>query len=185
MSRLVSSCFFSGLWCPSRRVSCLAWLSPHVTPKSNTLLDTCSSLFLIVFFPICIRGCFQEFSKRHLQALIHSGRSVIFEKPLQNFDYPCIGHNAGALFSLSYVRHHLALAPRGLRAHSKSVESRTRTVSFFITLVQDSRRMHSVRVYSRHNIISFISVTIFLSFTQNLIVQGDPFKMSHPTKFDE
>ncbi len=59
--------------------------------------------------------------------------------------------NAPTLFSLSYVRPRLALAPRGLRAHSNSVESCTCTVSSRVTLTRESRRMHLVRVYSQHN----------------------------------
>ncbi len=62
--------------------------------------------------------------------------------------------NARALFSFSYVRIRLSLAPRKLRAHGRSVESRTRTVSSHITLARESRRMPSARVYSRHTLIS-------------------------------
>ncbi len=75
---------------------------------------------------------------KHPQALIHTRRWVIFGKKIQNFDYPVHRPlkitNARALFSLSYVRPRLALAPRGLRAHGKSVESRTRTVLSRVTL---------------------------------------------------
>ncbi len=56
------------------------------------------------------------------------------------------------LFSHSYLHPCLALAPCGLRAHGKSVESRTRTVSFHVTLAQESRRTHSAREYSRQRI---------------------------------
>ncbi len=61
--------------------------------------------------------------------------------------------NAHALFLLSYVHPHLALAPHGLRAHSKSIESCTRTISSSVTLARESRRMHLARVYSWHQTI--------------------------------
>ncbi len=136
----------------------LAVTSCH-TPKSNTLPDTYASLFSIVFFSIRIPRYFQEFGKRHPQALIQSGRCVIFKKKKSkisitpmNYDYKkkSTFTNAGALFSLSYVSPRLALAPRGLRAHDKSVESHTHTVSSRVTLARESCQMHSVRVYSRH-----------------------------------
>ncbi len=66
------------------------------------------------------------------------------KKKIQNFDYPA--HrllkitNARALFSLSYVRPCLTLAPRGLRTHGKSVESCTRIVSSCVTLAKRTWR---------------------------------------------
>ncbi len=62
-----------------------------------------------------------------------------------------------ALFSLSYVHSRLTLTPREMRAHGKSVESHTRTVSSRVTLAWESCRTHSVRVYSRHKIRYHIS----------------------------
>ncbi len=110
-----------------------------LTSKSNTLSDPYSSLFLILF-SIRVPEYFQEFRKRHPQALVHFGRCVIFAKKKKSkvSITPYIGHNTLALFSLSYVHPHLALAPCGLRAHCKSVESRIRTVSPHVTLARES-----------------------------------------------
>ncbi len=133
----------------------------HVSPGFRFMLRTKIKyifghilIFIFnIFFSIHIPGYFQEFGKRHPQALIPSERCVIFEKKIQNFDYPVHWSlkitNARALFSLSYVQPRLALTPRGLRAHSKSVESRTSTDSSHVTLAPGSRRAHSVKLYSR------------------------------------
>ncbi len=40
--------------------------------------------------------------------------------------------------------------PGGLRAHSDSLQSHTRTVSSRVTLARESRQMYSARMYSRH-----------------------------------
>ncbi len=123
------------VWVKGSRVS-PSFASCH-PPKSNTLSDTYSSLFLIVF-SIRVPRYFQEFGKKHPQALIHLGRCVIFNKKVQNFDYtvhrPLKINNTCPFFSLSYVHPCLALAPRKLRTHGKSVESRTRTVSSCVTI---------------------------------------------------
>ncbi len=60
--------------------------------------------------------------------------------------------NARSSFLLWHVHPRLAFAPRGLRAHGKSVESRTRSVSYRVTLAQESRRTHLARVYSWHKL---------------------------------
>ncbi len=106
--RLLSSRFFSGLWCPSQRVSCLT--DCHLLSRAKT-----------------------KYTLRHILVFIFDRFT-----------------NARTLFSLSYIHPCFALAPRGLRAEGKSVESRTRTVSSHVTLTWESRRTHLARVYSRH-----------------------------------
>ncbi len=112
--------------------------------QNQILSDTLVFIFDSIFFSICNLRYFQEFGKRHPHALIHSGRCVIFEKKIQNFDYPVHWAlkitNTRAIFMLSYVRPRLVLALCGLRAHGKSVESRTRTVSSRVTLAERTRR---------------------------------------------
>ncbi len=107
------------------------------------------------FFSVRLSRYFQEFGKRHPQALIHSERCIIFEKKkIQNFDYPVQQSlkitNTLALFSLLYVHPRPALAPCGLGVCGKSVKSRTCTVSSHVTLARESCWTHSARVYSRH-----------------------------------
>ncbi len=53
---------------------------------------------------------------------------------------PYIGYYTHALFLLLYVRPRPTLAPSRLRAHIKSIESHTRTVSSRITLAKHTRQ---------------------------------------------
>ncbi len=68
----------------------LVWLSHGViTAKikytlGHTILVFIFDSFLLIHIP----GYFQEFGKKHPQGLIQSGRYIIFEKKIQNFNYP-------------------------------------------------------------------------------------------------
>ncbi len=104
------------------RVNCC--LVSHAKIK-YTLGHLLSSLFSIVFFSIRIPRYFQEFGKRHPQALIHSGRRVIFKKKkkIQNFAYPVHQLQHTLLILALVCTPSLALAPCGLKVHSKGVEN--------------------------------------------------------------
>ncbi len=98
-------------------------------------------------------------SRKHRQSLdafqwMHSDESVWshHKKRIDRME-ACLAANgwyfdAWALFSLSHVRPRLSLTPHGLKAHGKSVESRTCTVSSRVTLARESRWTHSARVYT-------------------------------------
>ncbi len=111
-------------------MSRLAVASCHA-PKSNTLSNTYSSLYFLWFFFFNLHSqIFSGVWKEPSAGIITFGEVSNFqEKKIQI-------HQRTHLILALVCMPHLVLAPRGLRARSKSVESRTKTVSSDVTLSQ-------------------------------------------------
>ncbi len=123
---------------------CPAWLSPRVT-RQNQIHPWTHHVFIFNSFFFSPHSQIFSGVQKEASAGVNTFEEVRnFREKKSKFA------NTHALFSLSCVHPRLSLIPRGLRAHRKSVESRTRTVSSRVTLARESRRIHSTRVYSRH-----------------------------------